>query len=83
MRIVKNKRVTEPKLVDITCDICGKSCRDNMNMNFEMAGLRGHWGYCSRKDGTNWSCDMCEDCADRVRVLIESIGGKIEETRYI
>ena len=83
MRQIKNKRITEPKLVDITCDICGKSCRDSADMNYEMACLRGHWGYMSRKDGTRWCCDICEDCADKVKQYIESIGGKIIETSYI
>jgi len=83
MRHIKNKKVTEPKLVDITCDVCGKSCRDKMDMNYEMISLQGSWGYCSRKDGLNWLCDLCEDCADKVKQFIESIGGKIVETTYI
>lgn len=83
MRHIKNKRVTEPKLIDITCDICGKSCRDEMDMNYEMICLQGDWGYCSQKDGTSWLCDICEDCADKIEQFIESIGGKVIKTRYI
>ena len=83
MKHIKDKRVTEPKLVDITCDICGHSCRDNMDMNYEMVSLQGSWGYCSNKDGTTWDCDICETCADRVRQFIESIGGKVIEGSYI
>ncbi len=82
MRVVKNKRVTESKLVDITCDICGKSCRGSMDMGYEMVSLQGHWGYDSRKDLTSWNCDICEDCADKVQEFIESLGGKIAITNH-
>ena len=44
MKQIKTKRVTEPKLVDITCDICGESCRDKMDMNYEMVCLKGSLG---------------------------------------
>ena len=30
-----------------------------------------------------WSCDICENCADKVKQFIESIGGKIIEEPYI
>ena len=83
MRHIKNKRVIEPKLIDITCDICGKSCRDEMDMNYEMISLQGSWGYSSRRDGTTWLCDMCEGCAEKVEQFIKSIGGKIIKTGYI
>ena len=83
MKHIRNKRVTEPKLIDITCDICGKSCRDKMDMNYEMVSLAGSWGYCSQKDGQSWLCDMCEGCADRVKQFIESIGGKVSVTQYM
>jgi len=81
MRQIKNK--TSPTLIDITCDICGKSCKDRADMNYEMVCLQGSWGYMSRKDGTNWCCDICEDCADRVKEFIESIGAKVREESYI
>lgn len=83
MKHLKNKRVTELKLVDITCDICGKSCRDKMDMNYEMVSLSGSWGYCSHKDGTAWNCDICEGCADKIKQFIESIGGSVIESSYI
>ena len=83
MRHIKNKRVTEPKLVDITCDICGKSCRDSADMNYECVSFAGSWGYMSHKDTENWSCDICEPCADKTKAFIESIGGKVEVTYYM
>ena len=54
-----------------------------MDMNYEMAYLQARWGYCSRKDETKWCCDICEDCADKVKQFIESIGGKVVETSYM
>jgi len=56
---------------------------DKYDMNYEMLCLQGTWGYGSRKDGAIWNCDICEDCADKVKQFIESIGGKIAETSYI
>jgi|GEM_PF-2187470 len=83
MEHLENKTVIEVKLTDITCDICSKSCRDKMDMNYEMMRINASWGYCSHKDGTTWECDICEDCADMVKQFIESIGGKIIESSYI
>ena len=83
MQIFKEEQTYVSKLKDINCDVCGKSCRDNMDMNFEMVALSGSWGYCSHKDGTSWACDICEDCADKVREFIESLGGKIVVTNYM
>lgn len=80
MKHIKNKRVTEPKLVDITCDVCGESCRDKADMNYECISLAGSWGYCSGRDTETWHCDICELCADKVKAFIESIGGKVEIT---
>jgi len=83
MRSFKKEQTYTAKLEDITCDVCGKSCRDKMDMNFELVILRGSWGYGSRKDGTSWECEICEDCADKIRQFIESIGGKVIITNYI
>lgn len=52
-------------LVDITCDICGKSCKTKLD-DFEYATLSASWGYCSRKDGESYSALLCEDCFDDV-----------------
>ena len=82
-RVIKDKTVTERKLMGITCDVCGKSCRDDQDMNYEYISFAGSWGYCSRKDTENWSCDLCEPCADKVKGFIESIGGKVKITYYM
>lgn len=83
MRVFRDEQTYTTKLVDITCDVCGGSCRDKLDMNFELVTVSGNWGYGSLKDGTSWKCEICEDCADKVRQFIESIGGKVIITTYI
>lgn len=51
---------------DILCDRCGKSCRDNMDMNFEHARIEACWGFCSNKDLEHHEIDLCEACYDEV-----------------
>ncbi len=83
MRILRDELSYTAKLVDVTCDVCGKSCRDKHDVNYEHVTLKGSWGYGSGKDGTSWECEICEDCSDKVRQFIASIGGKIIVTNYI
>ncbi len=68
---------------DIICDICGKSCRDKLNMNYESSILSASWGYGSSKDGSQWGGDFCESCSDKIKEFIESLGGKLEITYYM
>lgn len=67
--------------VDIICDICNQSCKDDIG-NFEYATLEGDWGYSSSKDLEQHSCYMCENCYDKVKSFIESIGGKVKIKNY-
>ena len=78
------KEVTSPHLVlkDVMCDVCGVSCVDSVDVNYEYAELAANWGYGSGKDGIRWECIMCETCADKVKSFIESIGGGIREEEY-
>lgn len=58
------KRVRQT-LIDILCDICGASCKTQLD-DFEYAELSATWGYCSSKDGESHTTLMCENCFDRV-----------------
>lgn len=50
---------------DILCDKCGKSTRDNCDMNFEYMQMEGHWGYGSiNKDAEYHEAQICEPCYD-------------------
>lgn len=73
----KYKKILKDETSDIICDICGKSCLSECSMGDpamgEYATLEGIWGYCSRKDGNYYRCEMCEDCFDKVVSYMESI----------
>lgn len=73
----KHKKVLKDELKDIICDICGLSCMSACSMEdpamAEYAVLEGVWGYCSHKDGERYSCEMCENCFDKVKAFIDSI----------
>lgn len=49
---------------DILCDKCGKSCRDNCDMNFEYATIESRWGFGSKKDEQHHEGQVCETCYD-------------------
>lgn len=71
------------KIVDVLCDICGKSCKDEYDMNYEYSQLIACWGYGSRKDTESWNFNFCEECSDKIRDFIKSLGSKFEVTYYI
>lgn len=73
----KFKKVLKNQLADVICDICGQSCISQCSMGdpamAEYATLEAIWGYCSRKDGEQYTCEMCEDCFEKVSVFIDSL----------
>lgn len=80
--ILKGQRENSEVTTDVTCDICGDSCWDPHG-GYSFAEFRAHWGYSSKdKDGTNWFCDLCESCSERVKASIESLGGKVRIENY-
>jgi len=58
-------------LDDIICDICGESCKKNLDI--ESAKLFAHWGYDSKKDGDVYDIDICENCFDKILVYLLDI----------
>ena len=73
MKILKKLPVEQ--VVDVTCDICQKSCRGSCDMEF--AELRAVWGYDSKCDGEMHECHMCEECYEKVVAFIDSLGGQV------
>lgn len=75
----KYRKVLKDQLEDIVCDVCGRSCLSDCSRAMgggtavEYATLEAAWGYCSKKDGDRYSCEICEECFDRVRAFIDSI----------
>lgn len=65
------KKIKIPQVVDIQCDVCGKSCYKHGTL--ESANLKASWGYYSSKDGTSYDIDLCEDCFDNTLHYIKSI----------
>lgn len=83
MKVNKKEQVMREVVVDITCDICGKSCKKECG--FEYASLESvdGWGYDSRKDGEVHEADICEECYDKIREYIEKVlKGKIRVSIY-
>ena len=77
MKKYRQEQILSKVLEDIFCDICKKSCRDSMDMNYEFLMVRAIWGYGSRKDGDTWNGDYCEECSNKIKKFIESLGGEI------
>lgn len=64
MRIMEERPRLE--VVDIVCDICGKSCWDKGGLEFECASIVVNWGYHSKKDSERHEIDICESCYDEL-----------------
>jgi DNA-directed RNA polymerase alpha subunit len=79
MKIMKKELVET--LIDIECDVCGSLCKKECDI--ESASLTAIWGFDSRKDGEKHSCDLCEDCYDKVHEFIATLGGHITVDSYI
>jgi len=75
----KYRKVLKDEVEDIVCDVCGRSCLTDCSMGdpamSEYATLEAVWGYCSKKDGERYTCEMCEDCFGRVSGFIDSLKG--------
>lgn len=71
------KKVLKDQLDEVVCDVCGRSCMSECSHGdphmAEYATLEGAWGYCSRRDGERYRCEMCEGCFERVSAFIDSL----------
>ena len=83
MKKIKTTIKEIEEIEDVLCDICGKSCRDGYDMNYEFSTLSASWGYGSHKDSERWYGEFCESCSDKIKEFIESLGGKLEITYYM
>ena len=76
MRKYKQKELLSQVLEDIVCDICGKSCKGGSDL-YEFSKFEATWGYGSHKDTEQWGGEFCEECSDKIKGFIESLGGKL------
>lgn len=63
-RVKKVVTREETFVSDVLCNVCGKTCKDDLDMNFECATVHANWGYGSRKDTELHEAHICEDCYD-------------------
>jgi len=74
------RKVLKDQLEDVVCDVCGRSCLTECSlgdpMMAEYATLEAKWGYCSKMDGEEYLCDMCEECFGKVSAFIDSLKGR-------
>lgn len=69
MKIKEVVEIQQQIITDIICDSCGKSCTYHIDDNkyhsihnyFE---LISRFGYGSKKDGEEWTAQICEKCVD-------------------
>lgn len=58
MKRVETIQVERERVVEVTCNRCGRVCtREHVN-------LKHSWGYDSRKDLEAHESHLCEDCYD-------------------
>ena len=65
------------ELDDVYCNICGKSCKKEMN--FEYAYIIADWGYDSQKDLEVHEAHICEECYDEKILPLFKINPKIPD----
>lgn len=66
------KTINEPvtKVVDITCDICNRSCKTECSP--EYMHLYAMWGYCSPWDNQCWEAHICPQCVqERLEPIVK------------
>jgi len=56
--------IKQEVITEVICDCCGKSCKDEIDLNFEYMELKAYWGYGSHKDLEKWTAQICEKCID-------------------
>lgn len=80
MDVIKKTSELVDKLVDVTCDRCGKSCKDKIDMNIEYAEMKAMWGYGSNKDCERHKVQLCEPCYDET---LKTMGIKPQISHYM
>lgn len=63
MRIKKEVFVSEKKITDVICNMCGENIKKIDNDEFyDYFHAKKEWGYFSEMDGEKHSFDLCGNC---------------------
>lgn len=66
VRKFKSERLARKVEVKRICNYCGAEVTGEAMLCDKIENFVIHWGDCSRKDGSVWSFDLCEDCIDKI-----------------
>lgn len=71
MKQIENKTIINEVVVDVICDLCGKSTKitDDTLLDieqFDFGTLTYSGGYYSKYDGSFLSMDICTDCINMI-----------------
>ncbi len=63
MKIYRDVFVSEKKLVDVICNMCGEKIKKTDNgVLCDYFHSEKEWGYFSELDGEKYSFDLCQTC---------------------
>ena len=66
------KLIETEEVIDIICDMCGKSCAVHNTDDLEFSRLSAEWGYNSSQDGETLEKYFCEDCTEKILDYVSS-----------
>ncbi len=58
-------------IIEIICDCCGKSIKNEEGFGFEYLKLETHWGFMSNHDLEKWTAQVCEECVETKLTFIK------------
>ena len=71
MKKYEKRLVETNELVEVACDICGKSCKSDCD--FEYSSRIADWGFGSKHDGELWHYHFCIDCSEKLLARINEL----------
>jgi len=66
VRKFKSERLACKVEVKRICNYCGAEVTGEAMLGDKIENFVIQWGYFSKKDGSVWSFDLCEDCIDKI-----------------
>ena len=66
MEFYKNVFVSEKKIVDVVCNMCGEKIKKVDNNLCDYLHIEKEWSYFSSMDNEKHSFDLCQDCYKKI-----------------